>query len=423
MRNKILALQVVLCMFASVGLVKAQSQGADHAVVIVPDSTVEHPQDIGKKMHTNHLILYRPEKGPSGKGSSPAGETPASLACVYQTWGATLFSAGCPYSPASAPNPDGGSGIIAIVDAYDYPSAASDFVTFSKQFGLPYDTKESQNCGGGPCFTKVTPFGTPAANCGWAQEAALDIEWAHAMAPYAQIVLVEALSNRNSDLYNAVEYAAGIVGVEQISMSWGGSESSGETSTDSTVFGSNDVVYFAASGDTGGKTIYPCTSPHVVCAGGTSVNRNSQHLFTNETTWSGSGGGPSPYEPIPGYQAVITAVVGSHRGVPDFSFDANPSTGVAVYDSTRCQGLSGWMVFGGTSVSSPSLAGIVNWAGSQYTNTDDELSSIYACYATVGCYPANFRDITSGSKAGSFSPQVGWDFVTGVGSSLGSVKK
>jgi kumamolisin len=414
MRNKTLALLVILCISAGVGRVKAQGQGPEQASVIVPDTTVEHPQDIGKKMHTNHLILYRPEKGPGAKASGPAGETPVSLACVYQTWGATLLSAGCPYT-ASAPKPSGGFGVIAIVDAYDYPTAAQDFVTFSKQFNLP-----SGNSCNGPCFTKVTPFGTPKGNCGWAQEAALDIEWAHAMAPYAQIVLVEALSNRNSDLYNAVQYAARIVGVQQISMSWGGSESSGETSTDSTVFGSNNVVYFAASGDTGGKTIYPCTSPHVVCAGGTSVNRNSQHLFTNETTWSGSGGGPSSYEPIPAYQLVIMSIVGSQRGAPDLSFDANPSTGVAVYDSTRCQGLSGWMVFGGTSVSSPSLAGIVNWAGTQYTSADTELSTIYACYNTSGCYPANFRDITSGSKAGSFSPQPGWDFATGVGSSLGS---
>jgi subtilase family serine protease len=313
------------------------------------------------------------------------------------------------------------------VDAYDYPTAAQDFVTFSNQFDLP----SGNNCSGGHCFTKVTPYGTPKGNCGWAQEAALDIEWAHAMAPYAQIVLVEALSNSNTDLYNAVQYAATMLSAKQISMSWGGSEYSGETSADSSVFGSTNVVYCASSGDSGGKTIYPCTSPNVVCAGGTSVNRNSQHLFSNETTWSGSGGGPSQYESEPLYQVLNITPKNSPnihlngmRGVPDFSFDANPNTGVSVYDSTRCQGLSGWLVFGGTSVASPSLAGIVNWAGDNYTSTNTELSTIYGCYATgASCYPLNFRDITSGSNAGSFSPQVGWDFVTGVGSNLGSVDK
>ena len=408
-----IALAVSALVFS--GLALAQSQGAEHARVIVPDSTVEHPEDIGKKSHTNHLILYQPAKGPGG-GGSPAGETPLSLSCVYQTWASSLYSSGCPYSSSKA-SPSGGSGIIAIVDAFDYPTAVNDFAAFSSQFNLPSGSK----CGHGSdsCFTRLMPFGTPQKNCGWAQEAALDIEWAHAMAPHSQIVLVEALSNRNSDLYNAVLYAAKTLHANQISMSWGGGESSGETSTDGTVFGSTQSVYFASSGDTGGKTIYPCTSPNVVCAGGTSVNRNSSHLFTNETTWSGSGGGLSPYESIPGYQAVIASIVGTQRGVPDLSFDANPYTGVSVYDTTTCQGMSGWMVFGGTSVSSPSLAGIVNWAGSQYSSTNTELTNIYSCYATASCYSKNFRDIFLGNKAGSFSPQVGWDFITGVGSSLG----
>jgi len=421
MRDKILLLLVV-CMFTGVGRLKAQSRGPEQASVLVPDTSVEHLEDIGKRAHTNHLILYRPALG----GGSPSGETPLSLACVYKTWASTLFSSGCPYTSAKAPSPSGGAGIIAIVDAYDYPTAAQDFVTFSNQFKLP-----SGNSCSGPCFTKVKPFGTPKGNCGWAQEAALDIEWAHAMAPYAQIFLVEALSNSNTDLYNAVQYAAKIVGVKQISMSWGGSEYSGETGADSSVFNSTNLVYFAASGDTGGKTIYPCTSPNVVCAGGTSVNRNSQHLFVNETTWSGSGGGPSQYESEPEYQVLNitpqnspTINLNGMRGAPDFSFDANPNTGVAVYDSTRCQGLSGWLVFGGTSVASPSLAGIVNWAGSNYTGSDTELNAIYSCYSTgPSCYPQNFRDITSGNSAGAFSPQVGWDFVTGVGSNQGNVDK
>ena len=194
---------------------------------------------------------------------------------------------------------------------------------------------------------------------------------------------------------------------------------------------STNAVYFAASGDTGGKTIYPCTSPNVVCAGGTSVNRTSQHLFAHETTWSGSGGGPSQYESEPPYQVQNITPQNSPnislngmRGAPDLSFDANPNTGVSVYDSTRCQGLSGWLVFGGTSVASPSLAGIVNWAGSNYTDSNTELNTIYSCYANgSSCYPVNFRDISSGNNAGSFSPQLGWDFITGVGSTLGSVDK
>ncbi len=199
-------------------------------------------------------------------------------------------------------------------------------------------------------------------------------------------------------------------------MSWGGSEFSSETSYDSH-FTTSNIVYFASSGDTGGVTIYPGVSPNVVSSGGTTIHRDSSGNFTGETGWSGSGGGPSKYEPRPGYQSAIFAIVGSQRGVPDFSFDADPNSGVSVYDSTSCQGSSGWLVFGGTSVASPSLAGIVNLAGSFSSNTNTELTTIYG-----GLGSGNFRDIVSGT-AGSFSAAAGWDFVTGVGSNLGVTGK
>jgi subtilase family serine protease len=315
--------------------------------------------------------------------------------------------------------------VIAIVDAYDYPTAQSDFDVFSKQFGLPLSTDLCN--GANPCFRKVYASGKkPKANCGWAQEAALDIQWAHAMAPYAQIVLVEAASNSFSDLFQAVDVATSIVqnggitsGISsgEVSMSWGGSEFSTEANYDGH-FTANGVVYFAASGDAGGKTIYPGVSPNVVSAGGTTINRDASGNFVNETGWSGSGGGPSKYESRPSYQDHIIDIVGSKRGVPDFSFDADPNSGVSVYDSTPCQGVSGWLVFGGTSVSSPSLAGIVNLAGHTYLNTATELDTIYKDYASPSYYPRDFRDILSGT-AGSYSAKQGWDFVTGVGSNQG----
>jgi subtilase family serine protease len=250
------------------------------------------------------------------------------------------------------------------------------------------------------------------------------------MAPGAKIVLVEAASNSFANLLFAVNVASGIVnpsgssagtGLGQVSMSWGGSEFSSETSFDS-YFTTSGVVYFAASGDTGGKTIWPGISPNVVCAGGTSINRNGNGAFASESGWSGSGGRPSTYEARPSYQGIIQSIVGTQRGAPDFSFDADPNSGVSVYDSTSCQGLSGWLVFGGTSVASPSLAGIVNLAGSKYNSTSNELGTIYSCYSAAGCYSSNFRDITSGT-AGSFTATTGWDFVTGIGSNQGLTGK
>jgi len=375
--------------------ISQSENGQSHAAVLIPESTIEHPEDVGHRAHTNHLILF---DGKSRHGGSPSGETPASLRAVYKL-------------PSS-----GGAGVIAIVDAFDYPTAENDLNVFSSQFGLPACTTANG------CFKKVFASGSqPAVNCGWSQEAALDIEWAHAMAPNAKIVLVEAATNSFVDLFAAVDVATSQVlatgGRGEVSMSWGGGEFSTEASSDSH-FQHDGVVYFAASGDTGGANIYPSVSPFVVSAGGTSVNRDSGGNFVSETGWSGSGGGPSKFEPKPAYQSGIPGTDATQRSAPDFSFDANPNTGVSVYDTTRCHGASGWLVFGGTSVSSPSLAGIVNLAGSFYINSPAELSTIYGNHTNTG----DFRDIVSGS-AGSFSCAVGYDFVTGVGSDQGTSGK
>ena len=203
MSKKTLGLQVALCFLANVGLMKAQSQASQHSQVVVPDSTLEHAEDVGKRAHTNHLVMVRPEIG----GTSPGGETPGSLACVYQV--TSPLTSGCPISTSTA-LPNGGAGIIAIVDAFDYPTAQQDFDTFSSQFGLPLSSQNVCN-GAQPCFVKVYAKGVPKRNCGWGQEAALDIEWAHAMAPFAQIVLVEAKTNSFADLFQAVDVATSYV--------------------------------------------------------------------------------------------------------------------------------------------------------------------------------------------------------------------
>lgn len=366
--------------------------GRQHAAVLIPDTSIERAEDIGVRAHTNHLIRF---EGKPGGGGSPSGETPASLRAVYKL-------------PSI-----GGSGVIAIVDAFDYPTAENDLNVFSSQFGLPACTTANG------CFKKVFASGTqPRANCGWAQEAALDIEWAHAMAPNAKIVLVEAASSSFANLFAAVDVATSAVlssgSRGEVSMSWSGSEFSSEATNDSH-FQNDGVVYFASSGDTGGVNGYPSVSPFVVSAGGTRVNRDNNGNFVSETGWSGSGGGPSAFEPKPLYQSGVAGTDVTNRSAPDFSFDADPQTGVSVFDSTSCQGLSGWLVFGGTSVSSPSLAGVVNLAGHFAVNSTSELSTIYGNYTNTN----DFRDILTGT-AGSFSAKAGYDFVTGVGSPIGT---
>ncbi len=380
------------------------AQAPKQFTILVPDTTVERAQDRGLRAHTNHLI--RLEGKPAFVGTAPAGETPTTIRPVYNL-------------PST-----GGSQTIAIVDAFDYATAANDLNVFSSTLGLPAMPDCGSNGNVAPCFKKVFAAGSkPRANCGWAQEAALDIEWAHAMAPSARIVLVEAASNSFANLFAAVDVATSQVttgGAGEVSMSWSGSEFSTEASNDSH-FQNTNVVYFASSGDTGGVNGYPSVSPFVVSAGGTTINRNPANpsgTFVSETAWSGSGGGPSQFEPKPSYQSGVANTDPTQRSAPDFSFDADPNTGVSVYDSTRCQGLSGWLVFGGTSVSSPSLAGIVNLAGHFAASSTSELTTIYTNRANT----ADFRDIVSGT-AGSFSAGPGYDFVTGVGSNQGTAGK
>jgi subtilase family serine protease len=392
MKMRVLA-AVAVAIPLAFGTSRLVAQGnSDDASIHVPDSSIEKPGDEGKKAHTNHVVALRGTK-PRGGSGPDGGMAPSDIRAAYNL-------------------PDaGGSGIIAIIDAYDYPTALSDFNTFSGQFNLPPEPSTDAFSSSNKVFQVVYANGAqPSGDCGWDQESALDIEWAHAMAPNAKIVLVLANSSSFSDLFNAVNYAEGL-GASQISMSWGGSEFFFESSYDSTFNG--NLTYFAASGDTGGKTIYPGVSPKVVAAGGTSL-KLVNGAWT-ETGWSGSGGGGSRYEKRPSFQNVISSKVGTKRGVPDFSFDADPNTGVSVFDSTSCQGYVDWMVFGGTSVASPSLAGIVNNAA--HNNGSNELTTVYSGLPTA--YSSkNFRDITSGN-AGSNRAGTGWDFVTGIGSSLG----
>jgi len=363
--------------------------------VIVPPSSLDHPEDFGVRTHTNFVILARSVGGVS-ETNSPSGETPASLACVYKL---TQQVKGCPIS-GTTENPSGGAKAIAVVSAYDNPDAAADLKAFSTQFGLPQAN-----------FKQVYADGKQPPNDpgGWSLEEALDIEWAHGMAPKAKIYLVEAASDSLADLLKAESVASKLVGAAgggEVSNSWGTVEFSGEEQYDK-YFTAKGIVYFASSGGSG-NLLYPGTSPKVVSAGGTTVNRNSSGDFTGESGCCY--GGDSAYELRPAYQNIIEKIVGNRRGTPDFSFDAGATSGVSVYDA---DGSYGWVVLGGTSVSAPSLAGIVNAAGHFYTSTNAELTKIYGEYGNQKEYHEFFRDITKGTGC-----TKGWDFCSGVGSDL-----
>lgn len=406
--------------------------------IIIPQSSVPAVQ-AGQTLktmtaHTNIKIWMpagwqpaevsppRPDEAPPYPGY--AFETPASLACVYSLVTPTT---GC--NPNSVTkNPTGGKNAIAIVDAYDDPWAGPDLAYFSAQFGLPFTPEQLQVVYQNGVEPPIDSTG------GWELEESLDIEYAHAEAPNAVIYLVEANSNYYSDLLPSVKIASNLIlcgktttcpsgskGTGEVSMSWGGGEFSSETSYDS-YFTTPGVVYFASSGDAPG-TIWPGTSPHVVSAGGTTLRRNPYTgNFIEERSWEDAGGGPSLYEKIPSYQSVIKSIVGTQRGVPDVSFDANPITGVWVWDSNYLEETGGgWFIVGGTSVSSPNLAGIVNSAGGFAASSNAELTKIYK---NLGVATA-FTDI----KLGDCGPYTGylavtgWDPCTGVGSDVGHTGK
>jgi kumamolisin len=369
-------------------------------------SSIAHAGDTGVRAHT-HLQVFIPEDAVPFVGPPLAGlgfETPASLACVYFLVPRT---SSCNPNVVTA-NPTGGFGAIAVVDAFHYPTALTDLQTFSTQFGLK-----------APNLTVVFAAGTKPAqdpSGGWELEAALDLEWAHAMAPDAKLFLVEARSNSLSDLMTAERVAGNLVasaGGGEVSNSWGSDEFSGETSFDS-VFTTPGVVYFASSGDQPGVQ-YPAASPNVVAAGGTTTARNPFTAnFLSERAWDLAGGGFSAFETRPFYQDVIQSIVGTKRGVPDLSFDSNPVTGAWVFDSTPVRGAgSGWFVVGGTSLASPALAGIVNAAGNRLGSSQAELSLIYSNLSIT----TDFNDISSGfcGPTAGFSTKLGWDFCTGIG--------
>ena len=359
------------------------------------------------------VLGYLPNGKPKLSSGSPTGLPPSAIQSVYNLSGLSSSSTA-------------GSGqIIPIIDAYNDPNALSDLNTFNAQYGYPQLSTCSSLSQTGPCFEQLDPQGTPKVNSGWALEESLDIEWSHAQAPGAKIVLVQAASNSNANLFGAVQYANSL-GATEVSMSFGSSEFSGETSYDS-YFTNPGTLYTASSGDSGHGTEYPAASPNVIAVGGTTLNGcsgTSCSGFTSETAWSGSGGGASSVESIPGYQSSytgpvygassISSLTAQQRGIPDVSFDANPNTGVSVYDSTRYQGQVGWFTIGGTSVGAPDWAGILAAGASAGASALQGNAAIYS-----GGYKTNLTDITSGTNgtcgtdctAGS-----GYDLVTGLGS-------
>jgi len=360
--------------------------------IIAPPSTL-----VGTgKVHTPLYIFV-----PDVKADIPNGETPASIACIY---GVTSPTSGCPKSGTVLPT--GGSKAIAVVDYGHNSTLQSDFDTFNAHFGLPSQTLQFI-CDCGSC---------PSNNgTGWDVETALDTQWAHAMAPNAQIIVAQFCNDPFETGTSAAEYKAGqavaAAGGGEVSNSFGyGGEDPSELSWDQ-YMQVPTVVYFTSAGDDGLGADYPSVSPFTVSAGGTHIIRDGSGNFNGtESCWSGSGGGVSQYEILPLYQNLVRNASSTHRVTPDMAAVADPNTGVLVYSTTGC---GGWCQVGGTSVSSPVLAGIANAAGNFLNNTNGQLTKSYGQYGNPGTYHTNWFDVISGSNG---SPaKFGYDQCTGIG--------
>jgi hypothetical protein len=340
---------------------------------------------------------------------------------------------------------DGSGQTIAIVDAYGNPAieesvdefdvqfaAASGGPTLYDQYGAAASFLTEIGQDGTANLPGVDPAGAGVAN--WEMEAALDVQWAHAMAPAAKIVLVEANSPAMGDLMAAVKTAASLPGVSVVSMSWGFVEGLGAVAADeaqydqdlTTPAGHQGVTFVASTGDFGAAVPqYPAFSPNVVAVGGTSLGLNADGSYGNESGWGyltadtgtfiGSGGGISQFEAEPAFQQGVQAT--GKRATPDVAFLADPATGVWVADSYNLPATDPWVQVGGTSLAAPAWAGLLALANQARiaagsptlgtagpTETQDALYSIPA---------TDYHAIATGTNG--FAAGLGYNLVTGLG--------
>jgi subtilase family serine protease len=326
-------------------------------------------------------------------------------------------------------NNQGKGQTIAIIDAFDHPNVEQDLATFDKQFNLPECTTRNR------CFQKVFACGTFACNTNpgtndpnysfWALEIALDVEWAHAIAPKANIVLVEVANGTLDVLVDGVDvavkppYSANVV-----SMSWGGAEFQSETGPEDGHFAAAHVTFFAGAGDSGHGTLYPAASHLVMSVGATTLDVDNEGNYQSEKAWKGTGGGISPFEREPPYQSAypIPNDPQMMRGTPDVAYDGNPNTGVAVFDSVPNGGATGWFQVGGTSIGPPQWSALVAIANSlRAVDNKPALTGKHGfLYDAVQDFDGNmtFHDISNG-RDGNCGKQCharsGYDYVTGLG--------
>lgn len=367
------------------------------ALLFLPNITEASATGTSNATSTTQTLKSFTAKPPihvlSGTSKTPKGLSPDQIKTAYRL-------------PKS-----GGAGTIAIVTAYESPTIESDLAAFDTQFKITPCTIANKCLEIHPMATKMR------RSTGWAVETALDTEWAHAIAPTAKILVIEAVSSSGPDLMKAVDYAQSRSDVVSVSMSWGGKEFKEETDLDSHFTSNHNIAFFSASGDNGTGTSWPAASPNVIAVGGTSISFDKDGTFGSEKAWSGSGGGTSLYETEPGYQRSYSiAKANGKRAIPDVAFNADPRSGYSVYHN------SSWIVVGGTSAGAPQWAAIktLDTKIGMETTTTSFLTRLYEDKASAD-HAKFFRDIVSGSNGNCgymCDARKRYDFVTGLGTPI-----
>jgi subtilase family serine protease len=331
-----------------------------------------------------------PMNGKATPAATPSGYGPADLQAAYGLTGVAA----------------NGTPTVAIVDAYGYPRAEADLAAYRSQYGLPACTTANG------CLKIVGQNGGKApgqVDVGWDQEQALDLDMVSSACPSCHILLVQARSASFSNLMTAVDYAKAQPGVRAVSNSYGNTDSSSYASYDSHYAG-NNIAVTVSTGDYGYGAQWPATAPGAVAVGGTSLRPGGTRGWT-ETVWDGAGSGCGLGHAKPSWQNGVTDACGG-RMEADISAVADPNTGVAVYGPSSSS-TSQWMVFGGTSASSPLI-------GAMFALRNGSINAASSIYSHTG----NLNDVTSGSNgscAVSYycNAQVGYDGPTGLGTPNG----
>jgi subtilase family serine protease len=342
---------------------------------------------------------------------SPRGLVPAQIAHAYGFDAINFVQGG------ATVRGNGAGQTIAIIDGFGDAQIANDLAVFDSTFKLPAP----------PSFKMVGENGgaVPARSDQlWALEASLDVEWAHALAPAANILMVETNTDSLPDLFTGVRFAAKQAGVSVVSMSFGVPEFAGEEQFDASMTtprGHQGVTFVAASGDSGAPGDYPAFSQNVLAAGGTQLTLNANGGYGSETGWGagagqlGSGGGVSVMETESSYQLGVQN--SGMRQIPDVAFDASPASGVAIYDTHGYNGQTGWFQVGGTSFSAPAWAALLAISNQgRALAHEGSLMNRQAQTLLYNLPASSFHDILTGNNG--FPAGPGYDLVTGRGTPI-----